>query len=163
MAVTAVTALASLEASSLATSLRDSAWLYPSVATIHLVGVALLFGSIAVLDVRLLGLGRTLSVRKLSAHVLPWTVLSFALILPSGLALFVAHASDYLTNDLFVVKMGLIFAGGCNAALFHAAMAGELDRWDSGVSSPLGARIAGALSLLIWAAAIACGRWLAYV
>jgi hypothetical protein len=162
MALPAGSALASIEASPLAAALRDSPWLYPSVETLHLIGVALLFGSIAVLDLRLLGLGRSLSVRRLSAHVLPWTLLGFVFVVPSGLALFVTYASDYIASTLFAVKMSLIFAAGCNAAFFHAAIAGSLARWDLDAAPPIGARLAGAASLIIWASVIACGRWLAY-
>lgn len=160
MALPAGSALASIEASPLAVALRDSHWIHASVATIHLVGVALLFGSIAVLDLRLLGIGRSLSARRLSAHVLPWTLLGFVIIVPSGLALFIAHVSDYIASALFVLKMSLIFAAGCNAAVFYAAVAGGMDGWDRDAPPPWGARAAGAISIALWLATIACGRFL---
>jgi len=161
MALPAGSALASIEASPLAVALRDSHWIHASVATVHLMGVALLFGSIAVLDLRLLGLGRSLSVRRLSAHVLPWTVLGFVLIVPSGLAMFLAHASDLIGSTLFVAKMALIFAAGCNAALFHAVVAGGMAAWDGDAPPPWGARSAGGISIALWLATIACGAFLA--
>ncbi len=68
-----------IESSALALAMRQSTWLYPAVETVHIVGLALLVGSIAVLDLRLLGLSRSLPVRKLAGHVLPWTLASFAL------------------------------------------------------------------------------------
>ena len=69
--------LAALEASGLGQAMRQWLWLYPSVETVHLVGIGLLFGSIAVFDVRLLGFSRSIAVKQLSRHVLPWTALSF--------------------------------------------------------------------------------------
>ncbi len=161
MALPAGSALASIEASPLAVALRDSHWIHASVATVHLAGAALLFGSIAMLDLRLLGLGRSLSARRLSAHVLPWTLLGFVLAVPSGLALFVAHMSDLLTSTLFLAKMSLIFAAGCNAALFYAAVAGGMAAWDGDAPPPWGARAAGAASIALWLATIACGAFLA--
>ncbi len=151
-----------IEQSALAVAMRQSLWLYPIVEIVHLAGIALLFGSIAVLDFRLLGLSRNLPVRRLAAHVLPWTAASFVLIVPSGLAMFAAHASDFIASPVFALKIGLIFGAGMNAAVFHAgAMRGVAD-WDFNRPPPRAARAAAALSLLFWLAVIACGRLLAY-
>ena len=95
-----MTAMSAIEASALGQAMRQWLWLYPTVETIHLVGIAILLGSIAVLDLRLLGFSRSLPVRRLSAHVLPWTLGSFLLIVPSGLAMFVAHAGDLISNPV---------------------------------------------------------------
>jgi hypothetical protein len=151
-----------IEGTALAVAMRQSLWLYPIVEIVHLAGLSLLFGSIAILDLRLLGLSRDVPVRRLAAHVLPWTAASFLLIVPSGLAMFAAHASDFIASPVFALKMGLIFAAGLNAAVFHAgAMRGIAD-WDVNRAPPRAARAAGALSLVLWLAVIACGRLLAY-
>lgn len=154
--------MGAIEASALGLAMRQSLWLYPIVETLHIVGIALLVGSIAVLDLRLLGLSRAIPVRKLAAHVLPWTLGSFALIVPSGLAMFVAHAGDFLSNPTFVLKICLIFAAGVNAAVFHAGALRTAEAWDVDAAPPAAARIAGALSLALWVSVIACGRFLAY-
>ena len=155
-----------LEASALAEAMRQGLWLYPSVEIIHLTGIALLFGSVAVLDLRLLGLSRSISVKRLAGHVLPWTAASFVLIIPSGLMMFTAHASDFIASPVFVIKMCLIMAAGLNAALFHAITFRTAEVWDSEemrkLPPPPSARIAGALSLALWVSVIACGRLLAY-
>ena len=159
-------ALGAVENSGLGQAMRQWLWLYPSVEIVHVVGIALLFGSIAVLDLRLLGLSRSIPVKKLAGHVLPWTAGSFLLIVPSGLMMFVAHASDFISSPVFVVKMCLIMAAGMNAALFHAVTFRTADVWDSEemrkLPPPPSARLAGALSLLLWISVIACGRLLAY-
>lgn len=157
-----MTPIGALEASGLGQAMRHSLWLYPAVETVHLVGIALLFGSVAVLDLRLLGLSRSLSVRELAAHTLPWTLASFALIVPSGLAMFVAHAGDFIASPIFILKMTLLIAAGINAALFHALAYRSVEDWDRGALPPKGARASGAASLAIWIAVIACGRLLAY-
>jgi hypothetical protein len=154
-------AIGALEASGLGQAMRQWLWLYPSVEIVHITGIALLFGSIAVLDFRLLGLARSISVRSLARHVLPWTAGSFLLIVPSGLMMFVAHASDFIASPVFVVKMCLIMAGGVNAAVFHTGVFRTSEKWDSEVP-PAAARAAGAVSLLLWISVIACGRLLAY-
>jgi hypothetical protein len=159
-------ALGALEGSGLGHAMRQWLWLYPSVEIVHIVGIGLLFGSIAVLDLRLLGFSRSISVKKLASHVLPWTAGSFLLIIPSGLMMFTAHATEFIDSPVFVIKMCLIMAGGVNAALFHTITFRTADVWDSEemrkLRPPPSARLAGALSLLLWISVIACGRLLAY-
>jgi hypothetical protein len=159
-------ALGALEASGLGQVMRQWLWLYPSVEIVHIVGIGLLFGSIAVLDLRLLGVSRNISARTLAKHVLPWTAASFLLIVPSGFLMFTAHASEFIESPVFVVKMCLILAAGANAALFHTITFRTADVWDSEemrkLPPPPSARLAGALSLLLWIGVIACGRLLAY-
>ena len=159
--------LGAIEASGLGRAMREWLWLYPSVEIVHIVGIALLFGSIAVLDLRLLGFSqKTLSVRRLARHVLPWTAASFLLIIPSGLLMFVAHATDFISSPVFVTKLCLIMLAGVNAALFHAIAMRTADVWDTedmrDLRPPPSVRFAGAASLLIWISVIACGRLLAY-
>ena len=157
-----MTAMGAIEMSALGQAMRQWLWLYPSVEIVHLVGIALLVGSIIVLDLRLLGLSRTLPVRRLASHVLPWSAAGLALILPSGLAMFVAHATDLMGNPVFVLKICLIMAAGINAAVFHAGVFRGAAAWDVDAPPPLTARAAAALSLLLWISVIACGRLLAY-
>src|SRR2546423_14513498 len=96
--------------------MRDSLWLYPVVLFAHILGVALLFGSIAVLDLRLIGIWRKAPVRALAAQVLPWSAGSFLLILPSGLAMFAANASELIASPVLAGKLGPLQAAGVQAA-----------------------------------------------
>jgi hypothetical protein len=158
--------LGALEASGLGQAMRQWLWLYPAVEIVHIAGIGLLFGSIVVLDLRLLGLSRSIPVTSLARHVLPWTAASFLLIVPSGLMMFTAHASDFIASPVFVVKMCLIMAAGLNAALFHAIVFPSVGVWDAEemrkLPPPPSARFSAAASLLIWVCVIACGRLLAY-
>lgn len=154
--------MGAIEMSVLGVALRESPWLYPVVEVVHLAGIALLVGSIAILDLRLLGLSSSLPVRRLASHILPWTAASFALIVPSGLAMFVAYAGEFIANPVFVLKICLILAAGANAAVFHAGVYRGASDWDVNRTPPVAARLAAALSLLLWISVIACGRLLAY-
>jgi hypothetical protein len=158
--------LVALEGSGLGQAMRQWLWLYPSVEIVHIVGIGLLFGSIAVLDLRLLGFSKHVSVKALARHVLPWTLGSFVLIIPSGLLMFTAHATEFIDSEVFILKMCLIMAAGLNAALFHTITFRTADVWDSEemrkLPPPPSARAAGAISLLLWISVIACGRLLAY-
>ena len=157
-----MTAMGAIEASALGEAMRKWLWLYPSVEIVHITGIALLVGSIAILDLRLLGLSRTVPVRRLAAHILPWSIASFALIVPSGLAMFVAHANDLMSNPVFAVKICLILLAGANAGILHAGVFRSAGQWDVDVMPPLAARAAAAASLLLWISVLACGRLLAY-
>jgi len=149
--------------SALGTALRESVWLYPTVETLHIVGLALLFGSIVVVDLRLLGLRRDVALAPLLSFVLPVTLASLLLVVPTGLLLFTAHASDLVGNRAFVIKMGLLFFAAINALMFHAGP------YRAEIEAPPGTRARGstrlfaALSIVLWVAVIGAGRWIAYV
>ena len=155
--------LAALEARPIAVAMRHELWLYPAVEIAHIAGFVVLVGSITVVDLRLLGLGRTLSVRALTRHTLPWSAAAFVLIVPAGVLMFAAHASDFAGNSAFRLKLALIALAGVNAALFHLKPYRSVDAWDRDVAPPAAARAHAALSLALWFSVIACGRLLAYV
>lgn len=155
--------LAAIERLPLAVAMREDLWLYPAVEIVHIVGFVLLAGSIAVLDLRLLGLSQRLPVRALAAHVLPWSLGALLLIVPSGLLMFITHAGDFVSNPAFITKMALLMVAGLNAALFHAGVFRGAASWDTNAAVPATAKMHAALSLLLWIAILACGRLLAYV
>ena len=143
--------------------MRESLWLYPSVEIVHILGFVTLVGSVAMFDLRVLGLSKSIPVRALGRHLLPWSVGALLLIVPSGLLMFTAHAGDFLGNRAFQLKMALLLAAGINAAIFHTGPYRSVGSWDVGASAPAGARACAALSLATWIAIICCGRLLAYV
>lgn len=147
----------------LAVAMRQELWLYPSVEILHILGIVTLVGSVAMLDLRLLGLSRALPVRQLARHVLPWTWGALLVIVPTGSLMFMAHAGDFIANRAFVLKLTLIFAAGLNAAAFHLGPFRSVAQWDTGMATPVAARIHAALSLVIWMGVITCGRLLAYL
>ena len=157
------TAFAAIERSALATAMREELWFYPSVEILHILGFVMLVGSIAMLDLRLLGLSRQLPVRGLMRHLMPWTLAAFVVIVPTGLLMFLAHATDLIANRAFVIKLSLIFAAGINAAAFYAGSYRTVEQWDTGTAAPVAARLHAVLSLIIWTGVIACGRLLAYL
>ena len=156
-------AFSAIERSALAIAMRQELWLYPSVEILHILGFVTLVGSIAMFDLRLLGLSPQVPVRALARHVLPWTLGALIVIVPTGLLMFLAHATDFITNRAFILKLSLIFVAGINAAAFHVGAYRTVEQWDSGTATPAPAKVHAALSLLIWTGVIACGRLLAYL
>jgi len=140
---------------SVAEFVRTSPWAYPSLEVVHLVGLGLVLGTLWLVELRLLGIGRRLDVGALAATALPWNLVGFALSVASGLLLFASRAGELIANRAFLVKMGLIALAGINAALLHTR--GPLDPQRAGT------RLQAAASLLLWIGVIACGRLIAYV
>ena len=152
-----------VEGLAIAKAMRENLWLYPSVEIVHIVGFAILVGAVVMFDLRVLGLSKAIPVRALARHLLPWSVVALLLIVPSGLAMFSAHAGDFLNNRAFQLKMALLITAGMNAAYFHTGPYQTVKEWDVEVAAPLSARISVALSIVIWFSIIACGRLLAYL
>jgi hypothetical protein len=151
-----------LETSTLAVAMRQWAWLYPVVEIVHILGFVVVVGAAFFFDLRLLGLARSVPVTALAGHLLTWARAGFALVVPTGLMMFTAHATEMASNPVFRIKLVLITAGVLNAAAFHRWPFKSVSGWDTGAVSPAWARTAAVLSLLCWSAAIACGRLLAY-
>jgi hypothetical protein len=156
------TAIHAIESSGLGRMMRESLWAYPIVETLHIVGLAIVYGSIVVVDLRLLGLSRGVSASRLAHHALPWTIGAFFLVMTTGLMMFTAHTEDFLGNRIFMLKMGLILTGAVNAAMLHAGAFRTVSTWDTGAVPPPGVRAAAAVSIIVWTGVIACGRFLAY-
>ena len=135
--------------------LKTNPYAYPSLEIFHIVGIALVFGTLWIVDMRILGLMRVFDVNQLARHVIPWTIAGFLLVAVTGFTMFIARAGDLIANPAFVVKICLIFAAGTNAAILHARGAIEPTIFST--------RFQAVLSILIWVAVIACGRWIAYV
>ncbi|HYC37469.1 MAG TPA: DUF6644 family protein [Usitatibacter sp.] len=152
-----------IEGLAIAKAMRSELWLYPSVEIVHIVGFSILVGSIVMFDLRVLGLSRRVSVRALARHLLPWSVGALVLIVPTGLLMFSAHASDFLNNRAFQLKMALLLAASLNAVAFHTGPYQRVEAWDVEAVAPLSARFSVALSIVLWLSVIACGRLLAYL
>ena len=107
-----------LEGTSVAAAMRQWLWLYPVVEIVHILGFVVLVGAAALFDLRLLGLARQLPVTALARYHLRWARSALFLIVPSGLLMFVAHATEMATNPAFQTKLALIVLAGLNAAAF---------------------------------------------
>jgi hypothetical protein len=154
--------LARLEASGLGVAMRQWLWLYPGVEIVHIAGFVVLVGAAAMFDLRLLGLSRRLPVAAMAVHLLPWARAGLAIVVPTGLMMFVAHATEMATNPVFRIKLVLIAAALANAAAFHRWPFRSVSRWDVEVQAPAAARLAAGISLVLWISVISCGRLLAY-
>jgi hypothetical protein len=152
--------LAGLEAMALARALRDSVWTYPLVNAGHILGVALLVGSIVPLDLRLLGAWRSVPLALLWKVLTRSAAAGLALAIGCGSLLFIARATEYAASGLFLAKMAVVGTGMANAlALRMIAPDGLRPAVEK---PPRRVQVAGCVSLAAWLAALTLGRLVGY-
>ncbi|MBT9527199.1 MAG: hypothetical protein IV105_18235 [Rhizobacter sp.] len=129
-------------------------WAYPALEVLHILGIALLLGSLVLLELRVWGWASELSLRTLAGLALRVTLLGFALAAASGSLMLASQWSELQGNRALITKMVLLSLAGMNAIGFHAR--GGLDKADRT------ARLQTALSLGLWVLVVVCGRFIAY-
>ena len=149
----------SIEYSSLGTTIAESTWMFPTLETVHVIALVTVLGMIAIVDLRLIGVGsRALAVTKLSKDTLPWVWGAFILAAITGSLLFVSKATSYVVNPYFLWKLVMLSLAGMNMMYFHFFTYRTVEHWDLDPSVPMGAKVAGALSLIFWLAVVFFGR-----
>ena len=144
-------------------ALHESQYMYVLVESVHVLTLCLFVGFSALLDLRLLGwLLRRVPVSKIVARLMPWTVAGFVVMVITGALLFYAIPVRSYHSVFFRIKAVLLVLAGVNAWVFHAGIWRRRTSWDTASVPPTGARIAGALSLVLWASIIVAGRLIAY-
>lgn len=146
-----------------AVAIRESMWMFGVLISIHVLSLGVFFGTVTMLDLRLLGQGmRTTPVSDLVNRLLPWTRVSFALMALSGGLLVWSEAVKCYTSNSFRIKIVLILLAGVNILVFHRQTYRTVTAWDHTVHLPARARLAGFLSLLLWTGVLAAGRAVGY-
>jgi len=157
------TFLASLESSGIATRIRESLYVFPLLESTHVFGLAMVFGTIAIVDLRLLGLASThRSFKQITSEILKWTWAAFAVTAVTGALMFVTNANVYYHNAFFRTKMIMLVLAGLNMLIFELGAGRTIHKWDKAPSAPLSGKAAAAISLAIWISVIFLGRWIGF-
>jgi hypothetical protein len=144
-------------------ALHESLYAYPLVETTHVLALLLFVGTVAFVDLRLLGwVFRDVPVSEVTGRLIPWTVAGFVVAATTGALLFYAIPVRTYLSIFFRIKVILLLAAGVNTALFHRHMSSSKAAWDEDPVPPLRARLTGAFSLACWAGVIVMGRMIAY-
>jgi hypothetical protein len=155
--------LAALEATTVAKALRDSVYVYPLVNTGHLIGVALVVGSIIPLDLRLLWAWPSVPLAPLWQVLTRTAAAGLVLAVVFGSLLFITRATEYAASGLFISKMAVVAAATLNALALRVISRGEILRVLSTTQKPpRRLRIAGGFSLVAWITALTLGRMVGY-
>lgn len=153
-----------LSETSLALAISGSAYYFPLLETVHVVGVALVIGTISLVDLRLLGLAsRGRAVSSVAAHMLPISWTGFAIALISGALMFIANATMYVSNRAFQLKLVVLALAGINMLLFHRLTYRSISAWDEAAVPPAAVKLAGGISLSCWIVTVFLGRWIGFL
>ena len=153
-----------LEQTPVGASVRQSLWLFPAIETAHLLGMAALVGTIAVFDLRLMGwvMGQK-RVSELALRLFPWAWTGLAVQVVTGGLLFSSEAVHVYNNPAFRLKMLLILLAGVHALIFHFAFFRDVPAWDESGVPPVGAKLAGLTSILLWVGVVTAGRFIGFI
>ena len=153
-----------MESSALGVAIREAGpWFYAAINLAHILGIATLFGSILVLDLRLLGFWRRVPLAPLVTAADPIAGAGFALAVTTGVCLLATNATEYIGNPFLLIKFPAIAVGVVNVVLVHRSTA-----WKAHAERELTPRetrqlrIMGGISLASWLTAVSAGRLIAY-
>jgi hypothetical protein len=152
-----------LESTPLALSIAQSTIAFPAIEIVHVIAITLVFGTIAIVDLRLLGLGsKNRAVTELCRDVLLWTWAAFGIAAISGALLFISQATQYAANPAFRMKMLFMLAAGINMAVFELITFRGVTKWDRDVPVVPAGKLAGAVSLVCWLGVVGFARWVGF-
>ena len=135
---------------------------FSALDMVHIGAICVVFGMIAVVDLRLLGIAsKDCAVTDICRQALPWTWAAFAIATLTGVLMFSGQAVKYYGNYAFRMKVLLLLAAGINMLVFHYITYRGVAKWDR-AAVPASARLAGAISLGCWIAIVVYGRLTAY-
>ena len=148
-----------IQNSSLLVAMRSSPWLFPMVATIHLFGLAIIGGSVLVVDLRLLGLGlRRQPMSRLARDAEPWLLRGLLVSVPTGVLLFMCFATKYYYLTFFWVKMASLLL----VLLFTFSVRRRVTMSDETHIGPVWSKAVALVSLSLWTTVAIGGRWIGF-
>jgi len=142
------------------TEIMGSVWFFPALEVLHVTGIVLWVGAIALVDLRLLGISKSTPVHPY--HLLPSAHIGITITIITGI-IFVIGNPNYLSNPAFLTKMGLIMAAVVLSAGLHSRMLRDVEVLKDRMKPPTSAKLLGATSLALWFCVIIAGRYIPYV
>ncbi len=147
-----------LQSTWLARFMAEWQWAWPVAEALHFIGMAMLFGSVLVMDLRLMGfLRRYMSIRAVHS-LAPWATVGFVINLSTGVAFLAKDAARLLPNPSFIFKMVCVLIAGLNFLLFLVLIRKHANTWQDDEIPPLSAKLIGMTSLAAWTLVIWGGR-----
>lgn len=134
----------------LALAVAQSEWLFPAIEVVHVFAISIVFGTIAIIDLRLLGFASTnRRYTEMARELLPWTWGAFFVAAMFGTLLIASRPVGYFENADFRLKFLCMGLAGVNMLVFQFITSRDVAQWDKG-RAPLAGKVAGALSLVFW-------------
>lgn len=139
-----------------------AAWVFPTLETLHFMGLCILFGAIVILDARILGFARQIPMKPAMSFV-PIALVGFAIAAVSGIGMYFSDPLRYTANQVFLWKIAFIVLAGINALWFWVGEHSRLVSLPDGEAAQGNARLIAWLSIFFWITVIVLGRFIPYV
>ena len=136
-------------------------WIWPICESLPFIGLSVLFGSVALVDLRVLGVAQAIPVMALH-RLIPFGIAGFVVNLLTGIVFFSGYPEQYAYNAAFRVKLVLLVLAGLNAALFYTAIFRDVRTLPAGADAPFKAKLITGISLGAWIGVLICGRLLTF-
>ncbi len=144
-------------------ALLESIWVWSLVESTHVLTLTLFAGTAVMMDLRFLGVAfKRVPISEFTNRMLPWTRGAFLVMVVTGFLLLYSNPLRYYHNIFFRIKIGLMVLAGLNVWWFHARTHRKVVEWDHDPIPPRAVRIAGGMSIFMWAFIIITGRMIAY-
>ncbi len=151
-----------LESTALSTAfLANGAWSWPLAECLHFIGLTMLVGSIALIDLRIIGVGRGIRIADLH-RLVGFTVAGFVLNVLTGSLFVIGQPDQYFLNRAFHFKLVFLTLAGLNVLAFYTTQFRRLQQLGPDDQAPMAARCMAAVSLLCWIGVICAGRLLTF-
>jgi hypothetical protein len=138
-----------------------TAWGWPTMESLHFIGLSLLVGNIAFFDLRLLGIGKRIPIA--AAHrLVPWGIAGWGISVVTGMTFLLTEPDQYIYNPAFQLKMLFLALAGANAGAFYLTSYRQILRQGALAVVPRRAKAIAVASLCLWMAIIACGRLITF-
>jgi hypothetical protein len=139
--------------------MRGSPWLFPAIATVHLMGLAVIGGAVLLVDLRLLGLGlRSQPVAQLARDAERWLLGGLLVMVSTGILLFMCFATKYYYLTFFWVKMAALVL----VVVFTFSVRRRVTMADESRVSPAWGKLVAVVSLSLWTIVAIGGRWIGF-
>ena len=142
-------------------ALMRTSWAWPVCETLHFTGLCLLFGTIGMFDLRLLGVAKRMPIGALH-RLVPWGVGGYLVNVTTGAMFLLTEPDQYIFNTAFHLKMLFMVLAGLNVVMFYLRTFSDLKAIGAGGEVPRAAKLAGGASLCLWISVMVCGRLLTF-
>ena len=147
----------------LSLTIQNVSWIIPTVQSIHIVCVSIVFSSALMIDLRMLNiLGRSQPTGAYAQRFMPWIWTTLIVLLLSGATLIIGEPTRSLENPSFQIKMVLLILAMIVTLVIQRPLAGAEGYWDQANRRKALAKLVAVLSLCLWIGIIFAGRWIAY-
>jgi hypothetical protein len=144
-------------------ALRESTYGYTFLLTTHVISMCVFAGLVIMMDLRLAGFGnKKTPISEIQKRLFPWQTLGMVGAAITGVLLFYGQPMRYYGKVFYWSKIAMMILALLNLLYFHLGTYRSVAQWDTEVSPPWNVRLAGIISLVLWAAVVATGRLTAY-